>query len=86
MNNTLYLLKAVREKVITASYMSVLVVMDEYSGGANTHDLAKSLEQSLPILRTNLTRMENAGWVEKIDVNMYISTNKWDKLKKDAPK
>jgi len=79
-------LKTVRDGSISTSYLATMVCIDELGGEADVHDLSKMLEQTLPILRTNLTRMSNAGWCKKVDVNKYIPTNKWVALKKDIYK
>ena len=75
-------LKSIRTGQISASYASVMIAIDELGGDANVHDIAKMLDQSLPILRTNLSRMCSAGWCKKVDVNQYVPTDKWVKVKK----
>ena len=70
-------LKVVRSGEISSSYMAIMVAIDMLDGKASVHDISEIVDQPLPILRTNLSRMCKADWCKKVGINQYVTTPKW---------
>ena len=82
MSLILRFLNAIRKGDISSSYLSIMVCIEELGDKASVHDISLKLEQPLPILRTNLCRMCDAGWCKKVGINQYQGTPKWSKFSK----